>query len=97
MDSDGGRTSINKIIYSLWWIVCCHVAILVLQSYRVELIGVCIIHLLFIYTAGYKSTLTQMVEEESCVYFLSSNTLFLLWQGAVYLLLNVHYPCVVQP
>ena len=24
-------------------------------------------------------------------------TLFLLWQGAVYLLLNVHYPCVVQP
>ena len=24
-------------------------------------------------------------------------TLFLLWQGAVYLLLNVHYPCVVRP
>jgi len=25
-----------------------------------------------------------------------TETLFLLWQGAVYLLLNVHYPCVVQ-
>ena len=68
----------------MWWIVCCHVAILDLQSYRVELIGVCIIHLLFIYTAGYKSTLTQMVEEESCVYFLSSNTLVsILGEGYV--------------
>jgi len=68
MDSDRGRTSINKIIiYSCVvdsLLSCSNLSFAIIQG------GVNRSYTCFSFTphCGYKSTLTQMVEEESCVY-----------------------------